>query len=1143
MKRSVEINILTSGLGLALLTLIRFAVQANSTSASLLCSSLSLSFVLVYYLLHRRITKLSQAQAIQNLITERNQAEEILRQSEEQLRLALEAAHMGTCDWNILTDQITWSSSHEQLFGLAPGSLARTYEAFVACIHPKDRETIVQLVNRARLEGHGYYEEWRVVWPDGSIHWIEGKGKFFYDPEGRAVRMVGTVMDISDRKHREEQLRLLESVVVNTSNAVIITDSEPIDQAGSQIFYVNPAFTRITGYSPEEVIGQTPRILQGAKTDRAVLEQIRVAQKTWQPLRVDLINYRKDGSEFWIDLSIVPVANEKGGTYWVWVQRDITARKLAEAALQKAKDELEIRVAARTAELSQANERLQRELFERERAERRLQETTTLQRAILDSANYMIISTAVDGTILTFNAAAQAWLGYSPAEVVGTTLAMIHNPDELVRRAQELSSEMGIHITPGFEVIVAKARRGQPDEWEWSYIRKDGNRFPVLLSVTALHDAKGNITGFLGIASDITERKWAIEALRQTEAKYRSIFENAIEGIFQTTTDGRYITANPMLARIYGYSSPKELIAQVCDIGQQIYVDADRRAEFIRLLQKHDIVSDFESQVYRQDGKVIWISEQARAVRDSGMLLYYEGTVEDITERKQAEEERAKLTAILEATSDIVATASVDEQLHYLNSAARKVFGFGENEDFPNFTISDTHPDWAYKLLRNEGIPAAMRDGVWIGETAFLSYDGRSIPVSQLLIAHKSPDGSVKLLSTIARDITEQKQIEATLREAERRWRILLENVRLVVVGLDRTGKVEYVNPFFLELVGYTQAEVLGKDWFEAFLPPHQRQQTRKSFLELQKQEFHTHYQNPIVTKAGEERTIAWNNTLLKNLQGDVIGTMSIGEDITERQAIERMKDEFISVVSHELRTPLTSIHGALSLLSSGLIDTQSDKGRRIIEIADQSADRLVRLVNDILDLERLESGKISLLKQLCNADDLMMNSIDMMQDMANLAGITLSVSPQPVQLDADPDRIIQVLMNLLGNAIKFSPRGSTVWLTVKFLCEDRTHTELTKNGTADSKQILFQVKDQGRGIPADKLESIFERFHQVDASDSRKKGGTGLGLAICRSIVQQHGGQIWVESTLGQGSSFYFCLPGWAVEDNIDDDQANIGD
>ncbi len=508
---------------------------------------------------------------------------------------------------------------------------------------------------------------------------------------------------------------------------------------------------------------------------------------------------------------------------------------------------------------------------------------------------------------------------------------------------------------------------------------------------------------------ELLERERAKEALRQAEEKYRSIFENAIEGIFQTTWDGRYLTANPMLARIYGYSSPKELIANICDLGRQIYVDANRRAEFIRLLQKHDIVSEFESQVYRQDGKVIWISEQARAVRNSsGVLLYYEGTVFDITERKQSEEERAL---------------------------------------------------------------------------------------------------------------------------SERRWRTLLENVRLVVVGLDCKGLVEYVNPFFLELVGYTREEVLGKDWFGAFVPPHQKQRVQESFLEFLQQEFHRHYQNSILTKSGEERIIAWNNTLLRNLQGDVISTLSIGEDITERYAIERMKDEFISVVSHELRTPLTSIHGALNLLSSGLVDTQSDKGRRVIEIAAESADRLVRLVNDILELERLESGKISLLKQPCNAADLMTKATDMMQVMANRAGIPLSLSSQAIQFDADPDRIIQVLTNLLGNAIKFSPKGSTVCLSVELQLTPSPHASRLNGGNprtalAPHPTVLFQVKDQGRGIPGDKIESIFERFHQVDASDSRKKGGTGLGLAICRSIVQQHGGRIWVESTLGLGSSFYFSLP-----------------
>jgi len=648
---------------------------------------------------------------------------------------------------------------------------------------------------------------------------------------------------------------------------------------------------------------------------------------------------------------------------------------------------------------------------------------------------------------------------------------------------------------------------------------------------------------------ELLERQRAELALRQAEEKYRSIFENAIEGIFQTTTDGRYLTANPMLARIYGYSSPAELIANISDLGQQLYVDPHRRAEFIHLLQQHDIVSGFESQVYRQDGKVIWIAEQARIVRGSnGEPLYYEGIVEDITARKQAEEERAKLIAILEATSDFVASASVDEQLHYLNSAARKMLGLNENQDLTNFKIADAHPDWAYEIIRTQGIPAAMRHGIWVGETAVLSHEGCEIPVSQLLIAHKSAEGNVKLLSTIARDITQRQQIEATLREAERRWRTLLENVHLVVVGLDLQGAVEYVNPFFLELVGYTQAEVLGKNWFEVFLPWHQQQRVQESFLKLQQQGVHTYYQNSILTKSGEERIIAWNNTLLRNLQGNAIGTLSIGEDITERYAIERMKDEFVSVVSHELRTPLTSIHGALNLLSSGLINAGSDKGRRVIEIAAESADRLVRLVNDILELERLESGKISLLKQPCNAADLLEKATDMMEVMAR-AKITLSISPQAIQLCADPDRIIQVLTNLLGNAIKFSPAGSTVWLSVEEIPEDKGNLQpfspcppLSLSPHQPSSSILFKVKDQGRGIPADKIESIFERFQQVDVSDSRKKGGTGLGLAICRSIVQQHGGRIWAESVLGEGSSFYFTLPGLTAEDDKHDNQASFG-
>jgi signal transduction histidine kinase len=256
----------------------------------------------------------------------------------------------------------------------------------------------------------------------------------------------------------------------------------------------------------------------------------------------------------------------------------------------------------------------------------------------------------------------------------------------------------------------------------------------------------------------------------------------------------------------------------------------------------------------------------------------------------------------------------------------------------------------------------------------------------------------------------------------------------------------------------------------------------------------------------------------------DLSGHVGTIEDITERWAIDQMKNEFISIVSHELRTPLTAIRGSLGLLANGIYDQKPQRGKRMLQIAATQSDRLVRLVSDILDLGRLESGRVALVKQRCDAGSLMLQSVDALRANAEQNQITLSVSPLEIQVWAAPDSIIQTLTNLISNAIKFSEPNSTVWISATLNpeeCPIQTQPEL-----ALPAYLLFQVKDQGRGIPSDKLETIFDRFQQVDVSDSRKKGGTGLGLAICRSIIQQHGGKIWAESTPGAGSSFYFTLP-----------------
>ena len=232
--------------------------------------------------------------------------------------------------------------------------------------------------------------------------------------------------------------------------------------------------------------------------------------------------------------------------------------------------------------------------------------------------------------------------------------------------------------------------------------------------------------------------------------------------------------------------------------------------------------------------------------------------------------------------------------------------------------------------------------------------------------------------------------------------------------------------------------------------------------------------------------------------------------DVTERREIDRMKDEFVSIVSHELRTPLTAIRGSLGLVQNWVKGTDLAKTERWVEIAVTNTDRLGRLINDFLDIERMESGQVAMEKRACDVADLIDQAADLMRDMAEISGIALVTYPVPAYVWADPDRIMQILTNLIGNAIKFSSEGGTVELTAQLKAE----------------QILFQVRDQGRGIPADKLETIFERFEQVDASDSRAKGGTGLGLAISRSIAAQHDGSIWAENVLGEGSAFFLTLP-----------------
>ncbi|NBD17077.1 MAG: response regulator [Cyanobacteria bacterium] len=325
-----------------------------------------------------------------------------------------------------------------------------------------------------------------------------------------------------------------------------------------------------------------------------------------------------------------------------------------------------------------------------------------------------------------------------------------------------------------------------------------------------------------------------------------------------------------------------------------------------------------------------------------------------------------------------------------------------------------------------------------------------------------------------------------------------------IAIATYESGQILEVNERFLQMSGYSASEIIDKT-LEQIYSPSALTVYQQALSKSNTQGFVRNLELEFPTKSGPIKTVLLSMELIE-IDGTKC-TLQILNDITERKRVE---NEFISLVSHELRTPMTSTIGALDLLNSGQLGTLSDRGKQILQVAIRNSERLIRLVNDILDLERMKSGEIVIEPAECNLKPLLVQATETMQAMATKVEVELVLEPCDVVLSLDSDRLLQTLTNLLSNGIKFTQAGGKVKLKA-----------IVKNNIC---QIL--VQDTGRGIPEDKLESIFERFQQVDASDSRSKGGTGLGLAICRHIVEGHNGKIWVESVLGKGSAFYIELP-----------------
>ncbi|MBE9160422.1 PAS domain S-box protein [Nodosilinea sp. LEGE 06152] len=529
-----------------------------------------------------------------------------------------------------------------------------------------------------------------------------------------------------------------------------------------------------------------------------------------------------------------------------------------------------------------------------------------------------------------------------------------------------------------------------------------------------------------------------------------------------------------------------------------------------------------QCRIVTPSGRVKWIHNQSQPLRRDDGTIAWHGVVVDISSYKQAEaalqESETRFRQLAEAVKEgFFVYETETAQYSYVNSAYWKIRGLT-----PDMT-TNSEAEWLASIHPEDRdrVEAALvheRQGKHFdqeyryttpnGELRWLR--SRAFPLCDDL-------GTVVRVVGTVEDITDRKLTEVALRQSEARFRNAFDNAPYGISLVAATGQFVLANAYYCALLGYSEAELLTitfkdithpDDWADDWVGFQRMMGGKTATYQIEKR---------YITKQGEVIPVIINAAPIYDDGGKPLYSVGHVQDIRDRLAIDRMKDEFISVVSHELRTPITAIQGALALLGVGMYESRPEKARRMLEIAINNSDRLVRLVDDILSFERLESGQVQLEKELCQVAHLLYQAIDSVQPLADQSGITIALTPLTATLWAAPDSVIQVLTNLLSNAIKFSCPNGTVWV--------KASTE--RLDAADSNlSVLFTVQDYGRGIPPEKLEVIFDQFQQVDVSDSRQRGGTGLGLAICKRIVQQHRGQIWVESEVGRGSTFSVALP-----------------
>jgi two-component system, cell cycle sensor histidine kinase and response regulator CckA len=744
--------------------------------------------------------------------------------------------------------------------------------------------------------------------------------------------------------------------------------------------------------------------------------------------------------------------------------------------------------------------------------------------------------------ILMCNPAFEALFGYHQSEILGAKLDSLLAPPDSMREAEALTRRS----TTG-NLVREKAKR----------LRSDGSLVDVQILGVPI-SVEGKLIGSFGMYEDITERRRAEQAQREAEERFRSLFENATEGIFQTTTDGRYLSVNPALARMCGFASPSEMISTVQDLGRELYADPNVREVFKQLIEKYGSVKDFEYEVRRKDGARIWISENAHVVRNpDGEILSYEGTIEDITARKRAELERQVTFEIIHAVN---VTDNLDDLLRLIHIALKKVL-YAENCFIALYESATGMFHFPFFVDQFDEAPPPQRVGRSC--TAHVYRTGQAMLIPQRTFDSLAAEGKVELVGTPSpswlgvplrtpaatigvlvvqhyedenayteRDqeflasvggqialAIERKRSEEKVREGEARLRVLVEQLPAVLWTVDRDLRFTSALGAGFARLKIKPNEIVGMsllDYFETtdqtFLPiaAHRRAVAGEPMT------FHVEW------KSG---SYACHVEPLRDSDGQVSGAICMSLDITDRKQLEeqlRQAQKMEAVgrlaggIAHDFNNLLMVIQGYGDLLVERL--PTGDPLRRNAEQIQMASQRATSLTRQLLAFSR----KQMLAPKILNVQTVV---ADMEKILRRLIGediqLETSSAPDLGLVKADRSQIEQVILNLAVNARDAMPQGGRLTIETANVELDSSYSH-PPAVLSPGKYVMLAVTDNGCGMDAETQAHVFEPFFTT-----KEKGkGTGLGLATVYGVVKQSGGYVWVYSEPGRGTSFKIYLP-----------------